>query len=186
MQWQNCLLVFAMLDVFSDGVLCVHCCIGGAKENVAATGHNNCKSDRVGERFVVAETKRNISSTASEKNEKVIQYRYVHIHSCTAGFCSRLAQLDCTQLLNQGSQKLSKSSFRIICTQSPGKSTCGSTYMWQYLYTMNCSCMCTHSCIQVLVYLYQVLHTTCSIFIIYVVHVLQLYILDLFSSTGKL
>ena len=69
---QTSLPVFAMLDVFSDGVLRVHRRVGGAKENVAATGRDDCKSDRVGERFVVAETKRNVGSTESEKNEKVI------------------------------------------------------------------------------------------------------------------
>ena len=72
---QTSLPVFAMLDVFSDGVLRVHRRVGGAKENVAATGRDDCKSDRVGERFVVAETrhKRNVGSTKSvEKNEKVV------------------------------------------------------------------------------------------------------------------
>ena len=69
---QTSLPVFAMLDVFSDGVLRVHRRVGGAKENVAATGRDDCKSDRVGERFVVAETKGNVGSTESEKNEKVI------------------------------------------------------------------------------------------------------------------
>ena len=69
---QTSLPVFAMLDVFSDGVLRVHRRVGGAKENVAATGRDDCKSDRVGERFVVAETRHKKNATKSEKNEKVV------------------------------------------------------------------------------------------------------------------
>ena len=50
---QNCMRVFAMFDVFSDVVLRVH--RRGETENVAATGRDDCKSDRVGEGVVVAE-----------------------------------------------------------------------------------------------------------------------------------
>jgi len=45
--------VFAMFDVFSNVVLRVHRRVGGEKENVAATGRDDCKSDGVGEGFVV-------------------------------------------------------------------------------------------------------------------------------------
>jgi len=62
--------VFAMFDVFSDVVLRVHRRVGGEKENVAATGRDDCKSDGVGEGFVVAETIK-VGSTESEKNEEV-------------------------------------------------------------------------------------------------------------------
>jgi hypothetical protein len=63
--------VFAMFDVFSDVVLRVHRRVGGEKENVAATGRDDCESDDgVGEGVVVAETIK-VGSTESEKNEKV-------------------------------------------------------------------------------------------------------------------
>ena len=65
---QNCMRVFAMFDVFSDVVLRVHRRVGGEKEDVAATGRDDCKSDGVGEGFVVAETIK-VGSTESEKNE---------------------------------------------------------------------------------------------------------------------
>ena len=67
---QNCMRVFAMFDVFSDVVLRVHRRVGGEKEDVAATGRDDCKSDGVGEGVVVAETIK-IGSTESEKNEEV-------------------------------------------------------------------------------------------------------------------
>ena len=59
-----------MFDVFSDVVLRVHRWVGGEKEDVAATGRDDCKSDGVGEGFVVVETIK-VGSTESEKNEKV-------------------------------------------------------------------------------------------------------------------
>ena len=67
---QNCMRVFAMFDVFSDVVLRVHRRVGGEKEDVAATGRDDCESDGVGEGVVVAETIK-VGSTESEKNEEV-------------------------------------------------------------------------------------------------------------------
>ena len=67
---QNCMRVFAMFDVFSDVVLRVHRRVGGEKEDVAATGRDDCKSDGVGAGVVVFE-KIKVGSTESEKNEEV-------------------------------------------------------------------------------------------------------------------
>jgi hypothetical protein len=78
---QNCMRVFAMFDVFSDVVLRVHRRVGGEKEDVAATGRDDCKSDGVGEGVVVAETIK-VGSTESEKNAEV-----------TLWFCTRYTQV---------------------------------------------------------------------------------------------